>query len=92
MTKKFEVSFSSTTALSPSIVYVSPSEGYSGHFAVGILHPINSSGTFQSSAGIAKTFDLKQNLTSSEEEAINWATNWLSQKSGCSASLREVAA
>jgi len=90
MTKKFEVTFSAATSLSPSIVYISPSEGYQGHFSVGILHQIGTSGTFQSAAGIAKTFDLKQNLTSSEEDALNWATDWLTQKSGCGASLSEV--
>ena len=92
MTKKFEVSFSSATSLSPSLVYISPSEGYSGHFSVGILHSIATSGTFQSTAGIAKTFDLKQHLASNESEALNWAKNWLSEQSGVNATLNEVVA
>jgi len=90
MTKKFEVTFSSTTSLSPSFVYISPSEGYSGHFSVGILHSIATSGTFQSAAGIAKTFDLKQHLASSESEALNWAKNWLSKQSVGIVTLNEV--
>lgn len=90
MTKKFEVSFSSATSLSPSVVYISESESYPGQFSVGILYPICSTGTFQSSAGIARTFDFKQNLVPSETDALTWANNWLSQKSSCTVSLTEV--
>jgi hypothetical protein len=90
MTRKFEASFSSTTLLSPSIVYISPSEGYPNHFSVGILHQVSSPSTFNSAAGIIKNFDFKQNLTSSEQAALDWATNWLAQKSGCTVSLNEV--
>lgn len=92
MTRKFEVTFSSQTHLSPSTVYVSPSEGYQGKFSVGILHPTKRSGVFQSASGIAKTYDLKQNLLDSEDEATSWATNWLSNESGTNASLTEVIA
>lgn len=90
MTRKFEASFSSATSLSPCIVYISPSEGYPNHFSVGILHQVSSTGTFDSAAGIIRNFDFKQNLTSSEEEAINWANTWLAQKSDCTVSLNEV--
>jgi len=90
MTRKFEASFSSTTSLSSSIVYISPSEGYPNHFSVGILYPVSSTGTFDSDAGIIKNFDFKQNLTDSEQNALEWATNWLAQKSGCRVSLNEV--
>ena len=90
MTKKFEVTFSAPTSLSPSFVYISPSEIYQGYYSVGILHPVSSSGTFQSAAGIAKTFDLKQHLTPNVKDALSWATDWLSKKSGVNASLSEV--
>ncbi|MDX8128468.1 hypothetical protein QLH52_14335 [Methylomonas sp. OY6] len=90
MTRKFEVYFSSATSLSPSIVYISPSEGYTEHFSVGILYQVNLTGTFDSASGIIKNFDFKQNLTSSEQEALDWATTWLTQKSGCIVSLNEV--
>ena len=88
MTKKFEVSFSSMTTLSPSIIYISPNEN---RFLVGILHQVSSVGTLDSAAGITKNFDLKQNLTTTEQEALNWATDWLVQKAGCTISLKEVA-
>lgn len=88
MTKKFKVSFSSMTTLSPSIVYISPNED---HFLVGILHQVSSVGTFDSVAGIIKNFDFKQNVTTSEQEALNWATDWLAQKAGCTISLNKVA-
>lgn len=90
MTRKFDVTFSAPTKLSPSYVYVSPSDAYPGKFAVGVLHPISSAGSFQSSAGITRTFDLRQNLVNSEADAITWASQWLHQQSGCSASLNEV--
>jgi hypothetical protein len=91
MTRKFEASFSSTTKnLSPSFVFISPSEGYPNNFSVGILHQASSAGTFNSATGIIKNFDFKQNLTSSEQEALDWATTWLIQKYGCPVSLNEV--
>ncbi len=90
MTKKFEVSFSSESCLSPSFVYISESENHPGKFAVGILYPISSTGKFDSFEGIAKTFDFKQNLVSSEDEDLTWAKKWLSGKSSCIASLTEA--
>jgi len=90
MTKKFEANFQSPTPLSPSFVYISPSETCEGMFAVGILYPASSSGTFQSASGIVKTFDLKQSLAANEEDAKTWATSWLSEKFKCSAALTEV--
>lgn len=90
MTKKFDVNFSSSTKLFRSYVYISPSSSHTGMFSVGILHPTAATGTFQSKGGITKQFDLKQNLVSSEAEAVDWATQWLSQEAGCPASLTEV--
>lgn len=90
MTRKFEVSFSSSTTLSPSIVYISPSEGYPKHFSVGILHQVSSTGTFNSVDGIIRNFDFAQNLTENEQEALDWANNWLTKKSNCDVSLKEV--
>jgi hypothetical protein len=82
MTKKFEASFPSATSLSPSFVYISPSDDYSNKFCVGILYPISSIGNFDSAAGIIKNFDFKQNLTASEKDALDWATRWLNQNFG----------
>jgi len=90
MTKKFEARFASATLIPPSCVYVSPSDFYLGKFSVGILYAASSSGTFQSASGISKVFDLKQNLVDSEEVAKIWATEWLSNKFECEASLTEV--
>lgn len=90
MTRKFEVSFSSATFLSPSIVYISPSQSHPNHFSVGILHQVSSTGTFDSATGIIKNFDFKQNLTGTEQDALDWATTWLSQKSGFTVALNEV--
>lgn len=90
MTRKFDVAFSAATKLSPSFVYVSSSDAYPDKFAVGILHPVSVAGSFQSSAGISRTFDLRQNLFDSEADAIAWASQWLDQKSGCATSLNEV--
>ena len=90
MTKKFEAQFTSASPISPSFVYVSPSEGYEGMFAVGILYAASSAGTFQSASGIVKTFDLKQHLVGTEDEAKTWAANWLSDKFKCPTSLTEV--
>ena len=90
MARKFEVQFSSYTDLAPSFVYVSPSPVCQGHFAAGILYITNKSGNFQSPAGIARTFGLEQNLCKTEAEAIQWANDWLSNKSGGSATLNEV--
>jgi len=90
VTRKFEVQFSSHTDLAPSFVYVSPSPAYQGHFAAGILYVTSKSGNFQSPAGIARTFGFEQNLCKTEAEAIQWANDWLSNKSGGSATLNEV--
>lgn len=92
MAKKFEAQFTSASTLSPSFVYVSPSEGYEGMFAVGILYATSSTGTFQSASGIVKTFDLKQHLVHTEEEAKTWAADWLFEKFKYPASLTEVSA
>jgi hypothetical protein len=90
MAKKFHVSFSSKSALSPSIVYISPSESHLGYFSAGILYQISSSGDFQSTAGLVKNFDFTQTLAKSEQEALQWAENWLSKKANCKASIHEV--
>lgn len=90
MTRKFDVTFSAPTKLSPSYVYVSPANDYPDKFSVGVLHPISTVGSFRSPAGITRTFDLRQNLVSSEADALAWASQWLDQQSGCSASLNEV--
>jgi hypothetical protein len=90
MTKKFEAHFTSQKSISPSFVYVSPSDAYNGMFAVGILYISSSSGSWDSSTGIVKNFDFKQNLLKSEEEAILWAKNWLANTFNCSVTLNEV--
>ena len=90
MTRRFEAYFSSTTNLSPCFVYISPCETDSNEFSVGILYQASSAGTFESDTGILKNFDFKQETTKSEKDALNWATSWLTQKSGCTASLNEV--
>ena len=90
MAKKFEVSFFPSTTLSPSVVYVSSSDGYPNHFLVGILYQASSTGTFNSADGIVRNFDFNQNLFGSEQEAINWAKTWLAEKSGCTVSLKEA--
>lgn len=90
MAKKFAAQFNSETPISPSFVYVSASEGYEGMFAVGILYVASSTATFQSASGIVKTFDLKQHMVRTEQEAKTWAANWLSEKFKCTTSLIEV--
>lgn len=90
MTRKFEVQFSSSTNLSPSFVYISPSVAIQEGFAVGVLYVINKTGDFQSSTGIAKTFDFKQNLCKTEDEAILWAKQWLYSVSGVNVEFNEV--
>lgn len=90
MAKKFATQFTSATPISPSFVYVLPSEGYEGMFAVGTLYVASSSATLQSASGIVKTFDLKQHMVRTEEEVKTWAANWLSEKFKCPTSLTEV--
>jgi hypothetical protein len=90
MSRKFAVNFSALTNLSPSVVYVSPSDAYPGKFSVAVLHPISASGSFDSSEGICRDFDLHQGLLDTEQEALDWAINWLNSRSGCSASINEI--
>lgn len=92
MAQKYDVTFSSPTKLSPSYVYVSPSEAYPGRFSAGILYPISVFGEFQSPAGLTKVFDLEQHLVGSEEQALQWARQWLSERSATNASLVKVIA
>lgn len=89
MTKKFEANFNSQKSISPSFVYVSPSDAYNGMFAVGILYISSSSGGRDSSTDIVKNFDFKQNLLKSEKEAILWAKNWLEDTFKSSVTLDE---
>lgn len=88
--KKFDVSFPAPTSLDPSFVFVSPSEGYPGHFSVGVLYPRSKVGTFNSPAGISRTFDLKQYLCPTEADAIAWATTWLSAQAQLTATLTPI--
>lgn len=89
MTKKFEAHFNSQKPISPSFVYVSPSDTYNEMFAVGILYISSSSGGRDSSTDIVKNFDFKQNLLKSEEEAVLWAKKWLADKFNCCVTLVE---
>jgi hypothetical protein len=90
VTRKFEVQFLSQTGLAPSFVYVSPSPAYPGYFAAGILYVSSKSGNFQSPTGIARTFSLEQNLLKTQAEAIQGATDWLSDESRGGVTLNEV--
>jgi hypothetical protein len=90
MSRKFAVRFSAPTNLSPSVVYVCPSDAYLGKFSVAVLHPIRASGSFDSPEGICKGFDLRQELLNTEQEALDWATRWLNSKSGCSVLMNEI--
>lgn len=90
MKNKFEVSFEGKTNISPCYVYISPSENYSGHFNVGILYVKSSSNISGSTPGRSHEFDLKQNLVKSEQEAIEWATIWLTEKSQLQATLNHL--
>ena len=90
MSRKFAVNFSSPTNLSPSVVYVSPSDSYRGKFSVAVLHPIRASGSFDSPEGLCRVFDLHQELLNTEQEALDWAIKWLNSKSGCTASINEI--
>jgi hypothetical protein len=92
MSRKFAVKFSAPTNLSPSVVYLSPSDAYPGMFSVAVLHPIGTSGSLDSPEGICKVFDLHQGLLSTEQEALSWAIQWLNEKSGFSASIDEIMA
>ena len=90
MSRKFAVKFSEKTNLSPSVVYVSPSDAYPEKFSVAVLHQIRSSGSFDSPEGICNSFDLHQGLLSTQQQALEWAIEWLNSKSGCLASLNEI--
>ena len=90
MSRKFAVQFSEPTNLSPSVVYVSPSDANPGNFSVAVLHKIRASGSFDSPEGICNSFDLHQGLLSTEQQALEWVIKWLNSKSGCLASLNEI--
>lgn len=89
MNKKYEVHFFYQTDLDPSVVYVSPSPAYQGYFAVSILY-VSKKGDSQLTSCIGKTFSLEQNLFKQEEDALKWAKQWLSDKSGSSVTLSEI--
>ncbi len=91
MARKFEVTFSKATHLKPSMVYVSPSPEDPGQFNVGVLHCTSKSGAPQPESTRVRAFDLKQNLLSSEQDAIAWAQQWLESQSGGEVTLNEVA-
>jgi hypothetical protein len=90
MARKYVVSFSAPTSLSPCVVYVSQSSAYPDKFSVAVLHPVGSVGSFDSPEGICRSFDLHQGLLDIEQEALDWAIKWLELKSGCSATLKEM--
>lgn len=90
MTNKFEVYFEGQTNISPCYVYISSSESYSGHFNVGILYVKSSSNISGPTPGKSHAFDLKQNLLKSEQEAIEWATIWLTERSQLQVTLKPV--
>lgn len=90
MSRKFAVQFSEPTNLSPSVVYVSPSDANPGNFSVAVIHQIRASGSFDSPEGICNSFDLRQGLLSTEQQALEWAIKWLNAKSGCLTSPKEI--
>jgi len=90
MVRKYGVTFSSPTQLSQSVVFVSPSATYPGKFSVAVLYPTSTSGSFQSTEGILRSFDLCQELLVSDEKALAWASEWLNEKLGYTSTLYEV--
>jgi hypothetical protein len=90
MTRKFEVTFTKATSLKPSMVYVSADARYPGHFNASVLHCAAKSGAWQQGSVRLNEFDLKQNLLPTEQEAIDWAKQWLTIESGADVSLKEL--
>ncbi|WGI26701.1 hypothetical protein QEN58_06475 [Halomonas alkaliantarctica] len=88
--KKFAVDFDTPADIHPCNVYVGPSRGYSGYQAVVILYVSSRTGEFNSPEGIAMSFDVENNLFRTEQEAIDWAENWIINKAKTSIILREV--
>lgn len=88
--KKFAVDFDTPADIHPCHVFLGPSKGYSGYQAVVILYVSSRTGEFDSPEGKAMNFDVENNLFKSEQEAIDWAEDWIIKKSKTSITLREV--
>jgi len=88
--KKFAVDFDTPANIHPCHVFVRPSKGYSGYQAVVILYVSSRTGEFDSPEGITMNFDVENHLFKSEQEAIDWAEDWIIKKSKTSITLREV--
>lgn len=72
-------------------VYITPDSTYVGYISVAVLYAKSSTGSFASGSDVLKSYDLKQTLTKTEEEAIQWASQWLRVTFGTDPNLKEVA-
>ncbi len=90
MTKRFEASFSGNSTISFSKVFISPCTDNSSGYMAGILYPKNKTGTFTSNNGVSLSIDLEQKHFNSEQDALEWAINWLTQKACCNITLNQV--
>ncbi|WP_429099189.1 hypothetical protein [Aeromonas veronii] len=90
MTKRFDAYFSGNQSISPSRVFVSPCTNNAPGYIAGILYPKRKAGTFATFNEVSLEFDLEQKNFNSEQDAIEWAKNWLTQKAGCDVTLRQI--
>ncbi|MEL1215029.1 hypothetical protein [Aeromonas caviae] len=90
MTKIFEASFSGNSTISFSRVFISPCTDNSSGYIAGILYPRYKTGSFSSNNDVSLSIDLEQKHFNSEQDAIEWAKNWLTQKAGCNITLNQI--
>jgi hypothetical protein len=90
MTRKFEVIFPSNHALKPSLVFVSPSPHMKDMYAVGILYVTKTIPSSFNPYSIQKHFDFEQSIFPTEQQAIDWAKNWLETYLNITINLSEI--
>ena len=78
------------TSNGPCKVYITPDRTFKHNVSVAILYIASSIGSFANEDDFFKHFNLEQTLKGTNEEALSWATQWLTETFGSNPDLRLV--